>query len=272
LGSLSLLAVACGSEADSTPSGQADAAVPVAAPSDEVDPHDSIPALIELEFAEGQVVSFHEMNDVILVSERARNGTPPVLGALPAEPRSATQTFELLRPGQAIPSELREAVERANLARANVADLADDLGADVGGGSSLFVPPARSNGVGTTSEAITADTFLYVHNGCGPWPVSNSWSVCYPDWANGFYAYNKARRAVMRVASKNGSFQVKIDASTGGQGSGIYYVAHDTYREFRASGEPCCALCPCLIHARTMRIDVIDAIGKEFHVGGVWWW
>jgi hypothetical protein len=133
------------------------------------------------------------------------------------------------------------------------------------------VPPERSNGVGTTSEAISAITFLNVQNGCGPWPNVNAWTVCYPDWANGFYAYNTARWAIMRVASKNGAFLVKIDASTGGKGSGTYYVAHDTYREFRAEGEPCCFFCPCTVHPRTLRIDVINAIGKEFHVGGAWW-
>ena len=175
-----------------------------------------------------------------------------------------------MRPGEPVPATLVEATERVRIARATSEPLSTMLESDAGGGSA-FVPPFKNaDAVGTRSEAITIDFFRNTIRGCGPWGGVKVWEVCFPDWYDGFYAYAKSKTATWRVASGFGTFHVKISASTGGQGSGIFYLAHDTWREFVALGEPCCAICPCLVHPRTLRIDIINAIGDWFHVGGVW--
>jgi hypothetical protein len=264
---LGFLAAACSSDPISTQSLETDA--PVA--STEVEQPDSVPALLALDFPGGQVVSFHELGDVLVMAQRAPNGVPSVFGDERRERTSIQTIFEQLRPGEAVPAKLLEAVERTSIARAKSQASISELEFDVGGGSALLPALGSSNGVGTLTEAITTDYFRNTIRGCGPWSGVLVWQVCYPEWGNGFYAYAKSKSATWRVASINGSFNVKITAAAGGTGAGVFYVGHDEWHEYHAMGELCCWLCGCLVHPRTLRIDVINATNDAFHVGGAWW-
>jgi hypothetical protein len=268
--SAGLMVFACGTASPSSGEWAGDEAdsPPAVAESRE----EESPALLSLEVGPEHTVSFHEVGDLLIVAEGARNGTPSVLQEMKLDGASAQAIYEALRPGSMPPAVLVDAAKRVMAARAVPSSSLEAAGAAlIEGGGAPALPGARvSNGVGTLAQAIGKDYFLDTLKGCGPFnaPVDQ---VCFPEWSNGFFAYKKADTATWTVASQNGSFHAKINASTGGGGTGTFFIDHDKWKRLSARGELCCLFCGCNIHARTLRIDIINAEGDTFHVGGAWY-
>lgn len=240
---------------------------------------DSNPAFLTLSLESGNAVSFHEAGTIILVSESGRLGTPSVLEEWGLVGLPALDVYEALRPGEAVPTELLEAFQRTERqVDALVEDdevETDELAPAVGGGSRIANGAGKelTTDVGQISQAITESYFLNELHGCRIDRNPTVYHVCYPSWWNGFFAYAHADYAYWRVASDTGNwFHARITANNGGEGGGDYYVAQGHWRGLSAAGERCSRLNPlCVRHARTLRIDIINAANDKFHVGGYWW-
>ena len=229
------------------------------------------PAIVSLELGDWHRVSFHEVGDLLVIAETARNGVPSALDEPRLAAMSPVEMYEALRPGQSAPPELVGAIERLREARSRSPERVDEtiLEPTFGGGASTLLASPAPLGVGQLVEPLSESYFRNTLQGCAV-PPDPVFQVCAPNWGNGFYAYAKSKIARWVFASQSGSFRVKVNASTGGHGSGLFTVNDNSYTRLEARGESCCWICNCDIHPRTLRIDVIDAAGDTFHVGGYW--
>ncbi|HYP99044.1 MAG TPA: hypothetical protein VER96_10235 [Polyangiaceae bacterium] len=224
-------------------------------------------AILTIEVGPEHTFAFYELGDQLLGVETAKNGVPSALEGQDLTAMTPTTLYQKLRPGEAVPAELTAAIYRANAAHALTHELPGDPVS--GGGFSAFSPITSQDDVGKVTEAISANTFINVLHGCAVSGSNVVFSVCRTDWMNGYFAFAIGKTASWKVASQNGSFKVKISNNVGSPQT--FAIAHDTSQNFFTMGELCCPIiCFCDVHPRTLRLDVIDAIGDTFHVGGYW--
>jgi hypothetical protein len=221
--------------------------------------------LTTVQIAPDHVVEFYELGDTVMVSELAPRGTASLIRELGLERSNALDVWEALRPGEEAPAALLEVASRS-LSDQEI--LEEEPASEPGEGGGLSAAQLASNGkIGHTQQALTGSEFL-AQGYCNFTEGGRAYTVCYPDWANGFYAYAYSKYASIDVASNVGAFHANLSAPNG---AGSYYVGSGQLRSFFMMGASCSWYELCARKKATMRIDITDAANDTFSVGGVWY-
>lgn len=216
--------------------------------------------VLSVEIEAHHKIDFHEVQagDVVAV-ETMKPGMTGVISEIAG--LTILEQYEWLKPGEAVPSAIFEAQERAEVFRAHLATLPPDAavaqgkGGGVTTGSDLGLQPQHSSSSGSH---FISDGYC---------PTGNVYDVCRTNWMNGFYGYATSDTGYWYVdaydtAVAKGHVTVWIQHPTNG---GCQSYSRKVYEGTVGGFSGGC------IGARTQRrIDVGDAANDAFHVGGYW--
>jgi hypothetical protein len=223
-----------------------------------------------VEVKPGHFISFYEPEPgMIGISEQGPAGEAPLLGGNDLRDNTAVQLYQRFAADAPVPEALLRAQERDVAARVSEVPADNDsaLGKDFAV-SEMQAPTTDAAGIARQQQSLTGAD--------GPWWAANvcydtgDFRGCYPNWANGGYAYASAKTSFFQVAPYSGdlvSVRFQYEGSTrftdpvfnGGWGS--WWWHSDSFWD-------CCGICACGTrdyNRRSHRWDILNASGDAFH-------
>jgi hypothetical protein len=200
--------------------------------------------LLSVPLEGGTVVSFYETQAGIMVDELGQNGTPSVLEARGLREHSALEIWNAIRPGQALPAQLADAIARAKIAAP------DSLAAQEDGQEIVSEPVAQAQ------QAVTSSQFV-AGNGC--LTTSNTVrKVCWLDRTNNWNETGTSWSVNVNLASGGGEFTL-------GMPDQLWFanVPDNFWRQ--------AVFINSQARAVRYRVQVLDAVGDVWHEGVSWY-